>query len=229
MSSFADEIPSGDDNKNKGKSKPKEQVYIDVSDNDNMNLFDKVAGFKSAIKVIQGELEIAEDTLKDYIRKKFVENGMRSKVKPESIEAQGNVSTATVTLKKGISVIDPETIGLFKSLGINYTTSEKVGFKKSVLEDEDKVKKIIDLMKKNGFKIGDYFERTEKLVPSDRTMNDILDKVNNPDVIENFFRKVGTVAIGTPSFDGDSLKAKEKIVGILDKSGIFKVAEPLAD
>jgi hypothetical protein len=223
MSGFADELSNDDSGKGKGKSKPKEQVYIDIDDNDGENLFDKVAGFKSAIKIIEGELEIAEVTLKDHIRRKFVENGMRSKVKPESIEAQGDVSTATVTLKKGVSVIDTNTVGEFKSLGINVSTVEKVAFKKAVLDDESKVKQIIDLMKKNGFKIGDYFERTEKIVPSDRTMTDILDKVDDPDTVENYFRKVGTVAIGTPSFDGDSLKAKEKIVQVLDKSGIFEV------
>lgn len=223
MSGFADELSNDDSGKGKGKSKPKEQVYIDIDDNDGENLFDKVAGFKSAIKIIEGELEIAEVTLKDYIRRKFVENGMRSKVKPESIEAQGNVSTATVTLKKGVSVIDANTVGEFKSLGINVSTVEKVAFKKAVLDDESKVKQIIDLMKKNGFKIGDYFDRTEKIIPSDRTMTDILDKIDDPDTVENYFRKVGTVAIGTPSFDGDSLKAKEKIVQVLDNSGIFEV------
>jgi hypothetical protein len=223
MSGFADELSNDDSGKGKGKSKPKEQVYIDVNDNDGSNLFDKVAGFKSAIKMIEGELEISENILKDHLRKKFVENGMRSKVKPESIEAQGDVSTSTVTLKKGISVIDANTVSDFKSLGINVSTVEKVAFKKAVLDDETKVKQIIDLMKKNGFKIGDYFERTEKIVPSDRTMTDILDKVDDPDMVENYFRKVGTVAIGTPSFDGDSLKAKEKIVAVLENSGIFEV------
>lgn len=224
MSGFADELSNDDSGKSNSKSKPKEQVYIDVfDDNDGTNLFDKVAGFKSAIKMIQGELEISEDILKDHIRRKFVENGMRSKVKPESIEAQGDVSTATVTLKKGISVIDANTVSDFKSLGINVSTVEKVAFKKAVLDDESKVKQIIDLMKKNGFKIGDYFERTEKIVPSDRTMTDILDKVDDPDTVENYFRKVGTVAIGTPGFDGDSLKAKEKIIQVLNNSGIFEV------
>lgn len=222
MSSFADELPDNSNNKKGSKKKDREQVYMDVNDNDGMNLFDKVAGFKSAIKVIQGELEISEEALKDHIRRKFFENGMRTKIKPDSIEFQGDLSTSTVTFKKGISVIDADTLGEFKKLGVNVSVVEKVGFKKSVLDDDAKVKQIIDLMKKNGFEIADYFEMTKKVVPSDRTVTDILDKVDDPDMVENYFRKVGTVAIGTPSFDADSVKAKEKIVNILNESEIFK-------
>ena len=150
---FEDEIPSDNTSSKKNKSKPKELVQMDVKDVDGMNLFDKVAAYKSAIKIIQGELEIAEDNLKDHIRHKFVEN--------------------------------------------------------------------IALLKKNGFKVSDYFDRTVKIVPSDRTMNDILDKVEDPDKVEEYVRKVSTIAIGTPNFDGDSDKAKEKIVGVLNESGIF--------
>lgn len=223
MAGFADEIPSEDNDNKKKKGKVKEQVYIDVNDVDGMNLFDKVAGYKSAIKIIQGELEVAEESLKDNLRHRFVETGMRSKVKPDSIEAQGDLSSATISFKKGISVIDKDTLSEFKSLGINVSVVEKVGFKKAILDDDEKVKAIIDLMKKNGYNISDYFERTEKVVPSDRTVNDILDKVNDPDQVENYFRKVSTIAIGTPSFDGDSLKAKSKIVDVLEESGIFKV------
>lgn len=221
MSGFADELPADDGNdKKSSKKKDREKVYMDVSDGE-MNLFDKVAAFKRAIKIIEGELAPAEDALKDHIRRKFVENGMRTKIKPESIEFQGDVSTSTVTFKKGISVIDAPTINEFKDLGVNVATVEKVGFKKSVLDDDAKVKQIIDLMKENGFKIADYFEMTKKVVPSDRTVNDILDKVDDPDMVENYFRKVGTVAIGTPMFDADDSKAKAKIVEILNESGIL--------
>jgi hypothetical protein len=223
MGGFSDELPSDDNSDKKKKTKAKEQVYIGVNDVDGMNLFDKVAGYKSAIKIIQGELEIVEETLKDNLRERFVETSMKTKTKPDSIEAQGDMSSATISFKKGISVLDKQTVEDFKSRGINVSVVEKVSFKKSVLDDEQKVQEIIDLMKKNGFKIGDYFDRTEKVVPSDRTVNDILDKVDDPAEVESYFRKVSTIAIGSPNFDGDSLKAKEKIVNILDESGIFKV------
>jgi hypothetical protein len=223
MGGFADELPSDDNNGKKKSSKPKEQVYIDVNDADGMNMFDKVAAYKSAIKIIQGELEVVEDDLKDNLRKRFVDTSMKTKTKPDSIEAQGDLSSATISFKKGISVLDKETVAEFKEIGVNVSVVEKVSFKKAVLDDDEKVKEIIDLMKKNGYKIGDYFDRTEKIVPSDRTVNDILDKVNDPDQVENYFRKVATIAIGTPNFDGDSLKAKAKIVDVLDESGIFKV------
>jgi hypothetical protein len=43
------------------------------------------------------------------------------------------------------------------------------------------------------------------------------------DKVVGYLEKVSTIAIGTPHFDGDSIKAKEKIVGVLDDAGIFKV------
>lgn len=223
MSVFSDELPDNDGGDKKKKGKVKEQVYIDVNDVDGMNLFDKVAAYKSAIKMIQGELEIAEDTLKRDLRMRFVETGMRTKNKPDSIEAQGDLSSATISFKKGISVLDKDTVEEFKSRGINVSVVEKVAFKKAVLDDDEKVKEIIDLMKQNGFKISDYFDRTAKVVASDRTVSDILDKVDDPAEVEEYFTKVSTIAIGTPNFDSDSLKAKEKIVTILNESEIFKV------
>jgi hypothetical protein len=154
---------------------------------------------------------------------RFVESGMRTNNKPDSIEAQGDLSSATISFKKGISVIDNDTVMEFKSRGINVSVVEKVSFKKAILDDDEKVKEIIDLMKQNGFKISDYFDRTSKVVPSDRTVSDILDKVDDPAEVEEYFTKVSTIAIGTPTFDSDSLKAKEKIVSVLNESEIFKV------
>ena len=220
---FADEIPSDDAGDSKKKSKPKEQVYFADVDAEGMNLFDKVAAYKSAIKIIEGELEIAETDLKSVLRQRFAREGMRTHTKPDSIEAQGEVSSSTISFKKGISVLDKKTQEDFKGLGINFSVVEKVEIKKAILQDSSKVDQLIDLIKDAGLKVSDYFDRTMKVVPSDRTTSDILDSVKDLDKVVGYLEKVSTIAIGTPHFDGDSIKAKEKIVDVLDDTGIFKV------
>ena len=223
MGGFADEIPSDDAGAAKKKSKPKEQVYFSDTDVDGMNLFDKVAAYKSAIKIIEGELEVAETSLKSVLRQRFAQEGMRTHSKPDSIEAQGDIASSTISFKKGISVLDKKTQGDFKDLGVNFSVVEKVEIKKTVLQDQSKVDQLIELIKSAGLKVGDYFDRTEKVVPSDRTTSDILDNVKDLDKVVGYLEKVSTIAIGTPHFDGDSIKAKEKIVSVLDDTGIFKV------
>jgi hypothetical protein len=223
MGGFADEIPSDGAADSKKKSKPKDQVYFSDKDVDGMNLFDKVAAYKSAIKIIEGELEVAESSLKSVLRQRFAQEGMRTHTKPDSIEAQGEISSSTVSFKKGISVLDKKAQTDFKNLGINFSVVEKVEIKKTVLQDQSKVDQLIDLIKSAGLKVSDYFDRTEKIVPSDRTTSDILDKVKDVSKVVEYFEKVSTIAIGTPHFDGDSIKAKEKIVSVLDDTGIFKV------
>lgn len=220
---FADEIPSDDAGDSKKKSKPKEQVYFSDTDADDINLFDKVSAYKSAIKIIEGELDIAETDLKSALRQRFAQEGLRTHSKPESIEAQGELASSTISFKKGISVLDKKAQTDFKNLGINFSVVEKVEIKKSVLQDQSKVDQLIDLIKSAGLKVSDYFDRTEKIVPSDRTTSDILDKVKDVSKVVEYFEKVSTIAIGTPHFDGDSIKAKEKIVSVLNATGIFKV------
>jgi hypothetical protein len=222
MGGFADEIPSDDAGSSK-KSKPKEQVYFADTDVDGINLFDKVAAYKQAIKIIEGELEIAETDLKSMLRQRFAQEGMRTHTKPESIEAQGKDASSTISFKKGISVLDKKTQTDFKNLGVNFSVVEKVEIKKNVLQDQSKVDQLIDLIKSAGLKVSDYFDRTEKIVPSDRTTSDILDNVKDVSEVVGYFEKVSTIAIGTPHFDGDSIKAKEKIVRILNATEIFKI------
>ena len=190
---------------------------------DGVNLFDKVSALKQAKSMLENELKVFEDELKDQIRARFAEIGIRDGAKPESVEGHGDIATARLDCRRSVSTLDQGTVSNLESLGIDVECKETVSFKKSVLDNEETVQSIIDVLQEHGgFNIDNLLDRTVKYTAGERTLDDLFRKVKDPVVVNRYLEKVSTIAIANPSLGDDPTASKFAICDIVNKSGIFR-------
>jgi hypothetical protein len=206
------------------KKKDYEKVgFNGTSAVDGVNLFDKVSALKQAKAMLENELKVFEDELKEQIRSKFAEIGMRDGAKPESIEGHGDIATARCDCRRSVSTLDQGTVSDLEAMGIDVECKETVAFKKSVLDNEETVQTIIGILEEHGrFNVGDLLDRTVKYTAGERTLDDLFRKVSDPVVVGRYLEKVSTIAIANPSLGDDPTASKFAICDIVNKSGIFR-------
>lgn len=206
------------------KKKDYEKVtFSEVSPVDGVNLFDKVSALKQAKAMLENELKVFEDELKEHIRHRFAEIGMREQAKPDSLEGHGDVATARLDCRRSVSTLDEGTVSDLESMGIDVECKETVSFKKSVLENEETVQAIIEVLQEHGgFNVGELLDRTVKYTAGERTLDDLFRKVSDPVVVDRYLEKVSTIAIANPSLGDNPIVSKFAICDIVNKSGIFK-------
>lgn len=188
------------------------------------NLFDLVTALKTAGSMIENELKNIEIQLKENcLLDKFIEIGSNSRSAPETFVAQGEVSMAKVTLKyKATSAIDKASVDIFDKKGIDLDYKEVVSIKKNVLENVDMIKKITGALQKSDINPNDVFERTIKVVASNKTIDDVFEKVSDKSEIKDLLKKVSQITIMQPHFSDDPVDAKTKVSEIIKSFGVFE-------
>ena len=214
-----EEVLSADEGGSK-KGKPEyEKVFMSETDSDGLNVFDKYVAARSLVNKLESEVKVMDEEIKSVLRHKFVEAGLKNGIRTDSVEAQGKISSGVATLKvASTTAIDKPTQDLFKKAGISFEQKKTVQFKKEVIEDDDKVAKVIAAFKSAGLDPKDYLDMSSKVVPCEKTINDILDNVIDPAVAESYIKKSTTVAIRILS---DFDKARGVLMDILEKAKIL--------
>lgn len=218
MAGFDDVLDAGEGNGKKGKP-DYEKVFLSEADSDGLNVFDKYSAARLLVSKLEAEVKVMDEEIKSVLRHKFVEAGLKSGIRPDSVEAQGKISAGIATLKvASTTAIDKPTQDLFKKAGISFDQKKTVQFKKEVIEDDDKVAKVVAAFKSAGLDPKEYLDMSVKVVPCEKTVNDILDKVSDPAVAESYIKKSTTVAIRILS---DFDKARGVLMEILEKAKIL--------